>query len=96
MYRAHRKRRLSLERVSIGGLLHSLDDGLVDAERDGDTEQSQQQVRDHADHAKRCQRKQQQQRHAKHHAGLLRVPPVHQVIHCTTEKACEKRVRGVL
>lgn len=53
--------RLSLERMSIIRLLHSLDDRLVDAERDGDTEQGQQQVGDHADHAKRCQRKQQQQ-----------------------------------
>lgn len=57
----------SLEGMSFAGLLHSLDDGFVDAERDGDTEQGQQQVGDHADHAKRCQRKQQQQRHAKHH-----------------------------
>ncbi len=81
--------------MSFAGLLHGLDDRFVDAERDGDTEQGQQQVGDHADHAKRCQRKQQQQRHAKHHTWLLRVPPVHQVIHCMTERVSENRVRGV-
>lgn len=77
-----------LEGVSFAGLLHGLDDGLVDAEGDGDAEQCQEQVGDHADHAERCQRQQQEQGNAKHHACLFRVPPIHQVMHCKTDNAC--------
>ena len=44
-----------LEGVPIAGLLHGLDDRLVDAEGDGDTEQGQQQVGDDADDAEGCQ-----------------------------------------
>ena len=40
-----------LEGMSIAGLLHSLDDGLVDAEGDGDTKQGKQQVGGHTDDA---------------------------------------------
>lgn len=44
-----------LEGVPIARLLHGLDDRLVDAEGDGDTEQGQQQVGDDADDAEGCQ-----------------------------------------
>lgn len=77
-----------LKGVSVAGLLHGVDDGLVDTEGDGDAEQCQEQVGDDADHAECCQRQQQQQGNAKHHTCLFRVPPVHQVIHCKTENAC--------
>lgn len=57
-----------LERMSLAGLLYSLDNGLVDAESDGDTKQGQQQVGDHADDAEGCQRQQQQHRHTEDYA----------------------------
>ncbi len=41
--------------MSLAGLLHGLDDRLVDAEGDGDAEQGQQQVGDHADDTEGCQ-----------------------------------------
>lgn len=74
--------RVLLEGVSIAGLLHSLDDRLVDAEGDGDAEQSQQQVGSHTDDTEGCQRQQQQHGQTKHHARLLGVPPVDQVLNC--------------
>lgn len=57
-----------LERMSVAGLLYSLDNRLVDAESDGDTKQRQQQVGDHADNAESCQRQQQQHRHTEDYA----------------------------
>lgn len=80
----------SLERMSIAGLLNGLDHWLVDAESDGDTEQSEEQVGDHADDAEGCQRQQQQQRHAKDDARLFGVSPVDQILHC---KESETAVR---
>lgn len=71
-----------LERVSLIGLLHSLDHRLVDAEGDGDAEQSQQQVGDHADDAEGCERQQHQQGQAERHARLLGVSPVNQILSC--------------
>lgn len=71
--------------MSIAGLLHGLDDRLVDAEGDGDTEQGQQEVGGHADEAEGCQRQQQQQGQPEHHARLLRVPPVDQILYCRQE-----------
>lgn len=44
----------SLERMPVAGLLNSLDHRLVDAEGDGDAEQSEEQVGDHADDAEGC------------------------------------------
>lgn len=75
-----------LERVTVAGLLHSLDHRLVDAEGDGNTEQGEQQVGDHADDTEGCQRQQQQHGHTKHHARLLGVSPVDQIFHCGVEK----------
>lgn len=77
---------LLLEGVSLVGLLHSLDDRLVDAERDGDAEQGQQQVGDHADYAEGCQWQQQQHGHTKHQARLLGVSPVNQILNCREMK----------
>lgn len=71
-----------LEGVPIAGLLHGLDNRLVDAEGDGDTEQGQQQVGDDADNAEGCQRQQQQHGQAEHQARLLGVSPVYQILHC--------------
>lgn len=71
-----------LEGVPIAGLLHGLDDRLVDAEGDGDTEQGQQQVGDDADDAEGCQWQQQQHGQAEHQARLLGVSPVYQILHC--------------
>lgn len=71
-----------LEWVSLIGLLHSLDHRLVDAEGDGDAEQSQQQVGDHADDAEGCERQQHQQGQAERHARLLGVSPVNQILSC--------------
>lgn len=71
-----------LERVSFIGLLHSLDHRLVDAEGDGDAEQSQQQVGGHADDAEGCERQQHQQGQAERHARLLGVSPVNQILSC--------------
>lgn len=71
-----------LERVPLIGLLHSLDHRLVDAEGDGDAEQSQQQVGDHADDAEGCKRQQHQQGQAERHARLLGVSPVNQILSC--------------
>ena len=69
-----------LEGVSVVGLLHGLDDSLVDAEGDGDTEQGKEQVGDNADDAERRQGQERQQGQAEHHARLLGVSPVHQVL----------------
>lgn len=71
-----------LEGVSVAGLLHGLDNRLVDAEGDGDAEQCQQQVGGHADEAEGRQRQQQQHGHAEHQARLLGVSPVDQVLDC--------------
>lgn len=71
-----------LEGVSITGLLHSLDDGLVDAEGDGDAEEGEQQVGDHADDAERSQGEQQQHGQAERQPRLLGVPPVDEILHC--------------
>ena len=78
-----------LEGVSIAGLLHGLDDRLVDAEGDGDAEQSQQEVGGHADDAEGCQRQQQQHGQTEHQARLLGVSPVDQVHDCREgERRC--------
>ena len=71
-----------LEGVSLAGLLHCLDDRLVDAEGDGDTEQGQQQVGGHADDTEGCQRQQQQHGQPKHQARLLGVSPMDQILNC--------------
>lgn len=71
-----------LERMSFAGLLYSLDNGLVDAESDGDTKQGQQQVGDHTDDAEGCQRQQQQHRHTEDYAWLFGVSPVDQILNC--------------
>lgn len=72
--------------MSVAGLLHGLDHRLVDAEGDGDAEQGEQQVGHHADDAEGGQRQQHQHGHAKHHARLLGVPPVDQILHCREEE----------
>lgn len=75
-----------LEGVSITGLLHSLDDRLVDAEGDGDAEEGEQQVGDHADDAERSQGEQQQHGQAECQPRLLGVPPVDEIVHCGQRK----------
>lgn len=69
------------EGVPLVRLLHGLDHRLVDAEGDGDTQQCQQQVGDHADDAEGCQRQQQQQGQTEHQARLLGISPVDQILH---------------
>lgn len=69
--------------MPLARFLHGLDDGLVDAEGDGDAQQGQQQVGDHADDAEGCQRQQQEHRQTKHDTRLLGVSPVDQILHCT-------------
>lgn len=71
-----------LEGVSVAGLLHGLDDRLVDAEGDGDTEQGEQQVGHHTDDAEGCQGQKQQHRQTEHHTRLLGVSPVDQILNC--------------
>lgn len=71
-----------LKRMSLAGLLYSLDNRLVDTESDSDTKQGQQQVGDHADDAEGCQRQQQQHRHTKDYAWLFGVSPVDQILNC--------------
>lgn len=71
-----------LERMSLAGLLYSLDNRLVDTESDSDTKQGQQQVGDHADDAEGCQRQQQQHRHTEDYAWLFGVSPVDQILNC--------------
>lgn len=79
-----------LEGVSIARLLHGLDDRLVDAEGDGDTEQGQQQVGNHTDDAEGRQRQQQQQGQTKYQARLLGVSPVDQILNCReVERKCQ-------
>lgn len=69
--------------MTVAGLLHSLDYGLVDAKGDGDAEEGQQQVGDDADDAERCQREQHQHGQTKRQARLLGVPPVDEILNCT-------------
>lgn len=81
-YRVSSMHVVLLERMSLAGLLYSLDNGLVDAESDGDTKQGQQQVGDHADDAEGCQRQQQQHRHTEDYAWLFGVSPMDQILNC--------------
>lgn len=84
----------SLEGMPLAGLLNGLDHGLVDAEGDGDTEQSEEQVGDHTDDAEGRQRQQQQQRHAKDDARFFGVTPVDQILHCKeSETSVRQEVR---
>lgn len=71
-----------LEGMSVAGLLHSLDDRLVDAKGDGDTEEGEQQVGDDADDAECSQRQQHQHGQAERQARLLGVPPVNEILNC--------------
>lgn len=71
-----------LKGVTLGGLLHSLDHRLIDAEGDGDAEKGQQQVGDHTDDAERCERQQHQHGQTEHQARLLGVSPVNQILDC--------------
>lgn len=82
--------------MSLAGLLHGLDDGLVDAEGDGDAEQGQQQVGCHADDAEGCQRQQHQHGQPEHQARLLGVSPVDQILNCREEDIEGGGVRLVL
>ena len=72
-----------LERVSFARFLHSSEDILVDAEADGDSEDSQGEVGHHGQHGEERQGQKQHQQAAKHHPSLLQIPPVDQVQHCT-------------
>lgn len=81
--------------MSLSRLLHSLDHRLVDAKGDGDTEQGEQHVGNHADDTEGCQREQQKQGQAEHHTRLLGVPPVDQVINCRKETGGEEDGGGV-
>lgn len=56
----------SLERMSLIGLLHSLQHRLVDPEADGGRERCQGQVRPDADHAELGQGEEEQEHAAEH------------------------------
>lgn len=71
----------SLEWVSLVRLLDGLQDPFVDPEADGDGQQGQADVGDHAHNAARHQGEEQQQRGAEHHACGLHITPVHEVHH---------------
>jgi len=65
--------------MPLVGLLHRLQDRLVDAEADGGAEGGQGQVGAHADHAELGEGEEQQEHAAEHRPRLLDVPPVEQV-----------------
>lgn len=69
----------SLERMSLIGLLHSLQHRLVDPEADGGRERCQGQVRPDADHAELGQGEEEQEHAAEHGPWLLHIPPVEEV-----------------
>jgi len=74
-----------LERVSLIGLLHSLQHRLVDPEADAGREGREGQVGSDADHAELGQREEEQEHAAEHSPGLLHIPPVEQV-NCWKER----------
>lgn len=69
----------SLEGVSLIGLLHSLQDALVDPEADGGGEGSQGHVGHDADNAELREREEQEQHAGKQHGRLLHLPPIQQI-----------------
>lgn len=69
----------SLERMSLIGLLHSLQHRLVDPEADGGRQGRKGQVGPDADHAELGQGEEEQKHAAEHGPRLLHIPPVEKV-----------------
>lgn len=93
IYRHAYTEQVLLKGVSLIGLLHCLEDGLVDSETDGRGESGQGQIGHHTDHAELSQREEQQQHTAKHQASLLHITPVQQLHRYTVRqraRECEK------
>ena len=76
----------SLERVSLAGLLDSLQNLFVNAEADSDSESGQREVGEDAEHREESKRQEEDKHATKHYACLLGVPPVHQVNHCNHKR----------
>lgn len=68
--------------MALVRLLDGLQDAFVYPEADGDGEQRQADVGEHAHDAARHQGEEQQQGGAEHHARGLHIPPVEEVQHC--------------
>lgn len=71
--------------MTVVGLLDGLQDGLVDTEADGAEESEEGEVRDDADQWHVAEGEEDCHDAAEHDAGLLRVPPVHQGLHCNND-----------
>lgn len=73
-----------LEGVAIVALLHGSHDVLIDAERQGDGEDGQREVGQHAEEGEEGQGEEHQEHGAKHHPCLAHIAPVDQVQHWNT------------
>lgn len=68
--------------VPLFRLLDSLDDGFVNAEADGDGEQGQGEVGDHADGAEGGQGEEEEEAGAEDDPSLPHIPPEEEVVDC--------------
>ena len=67
--------------MAVIALLHSGHNVLVDTEGEGDSEDCQGEVSQHAEEGEEGQREKHQQHGAEHHARLAHITPVDQVQH---------------
>ena len=67
--------------MAIVALLHGGHDVLVDAERQGDSEDGQREVGQHTEEGEEGQGEEHQEHGAKHHPRLAHIAPVDQVQH---------------
>lgn len=85
-----------LEWVALSGLLYSLQDILVDPEAEGDSQDGQGEIGQHAQDRETGEWQKDKQHGAKDHSCLLHIPPVDQIQHCIKqgaiyrERACNK------